>query len=134
MISQFTKGSSLYNKFNVTLYFNQEIHSINTRSNINLHSPMCNLTVFQKGVYFSGIKLFSHLLLNIKCLSNEIKSFKPALKRLLNLHSFYSVKKCFNLLQPNDIYICRTAPLTSRCCILYIYSTNRHTEYFKHAA
>ena len=32
------------------------------------------------------------------------------------------------------IYICRTAPLTSRCCILYIYSTNIHTEYFKHAA
>ena len=32
------------------------------------------------------------------------------------------------------IYICRTAPLTSRCCSLYIYSTNIHTEYFKHAA
>ena len=32
------------------------------------------------------------------------------------------------------IYICRTAPLTSRCCILYIYSTNICTEYFKHAA
>ena len=32
------------------------------------------------------------------------------------------------------IYICRTAPLTSRCCILYIYSTNKRTEYFKHAA
>ena len=31
------------------------------------------------------------------------------------------------------IYICRTAPLTSRCCILYIYSTNIRTEYFKHA-
>jgi hypothetical protein len=31
------------------------------------------------------------------------------------------------------IYISRTAPLTSRC-ILYIYSTNIHTEYFKHAA
>ena len=27
-----------------------------------------------------------------------------------------------------------TAPLTSRCCILYIYSTNISTEYFKHAA
>jgi hypothetical protein len=25
-------------------------------------------------------------------------------------------------------------PLTSRCCILYIYSTNKRTEYFKHAA
>ena len=32
------------------------------------------------------------------------------------------------------IYICRTAPLTSSCCILYIYSTNKRTEYFKHAA
>ena len=31
-------------------------------------------------------------------------------------------------------YICRTAPLTSRRCILYIYSTNVRTEYFKHAA
>ena len=30
--------------------------------------------------------------------------------------------------------MCRTAPLTSRCCILYIYSTNIRTEYFKHAA
>jgi hypothetical protein len=31
-------------------------------------------------------------------------------------------------------YIRRTAPLTSRRCILYIYSTNILTEYFKHAA
>jgi hypothetical protein len=27
----------------------------------------------------------------------------------------------------------RTAPLTSKRCILYIYSTNKGTEYFKHA-
>ena len=40
----------------------------------------------------------------------------------------------FNLLKPNDIYICRTAALTSRRYILNIYSTNIHTEYFKHAA
>ena len=37
-------------------------------------------------------------------------------------------------LKPNDPYICRTAPLNSRRCILYIYSTNILTEYFKHAA
>jgi len=35
---------------------------------------------------------------------------------------------------PNDLYMRRTAPLTSRRCILYIYSTNIRTEYFKHAA
>jgi len=40
----------------------------------------------------------------------------------------------FNLLKPNDIYICRTAALTSRRYILNMYSTNIHTEYFKHAA
>jgi len=29
--------------------------------------------------------------------------------------------------------MCRTAPLTSKSCILYIYSTSTGTEYFKHA-
>jgi len=43
-------------------------------------------------------------------------------------------KNIVNLLKPNDIYICRTAALTSRCYILNIYSTNIHTENFKHAA
>jgi len=33
---------------------------------------------------------------------------------------------------PNDPYSGHTAPLTSKRCILYIYSTNIVTEYFKH--
>jgi len=41
---------------------------------------------------------------------------------------------CLNPLMPNDHYMGRSAQLTSRRCILYIYSTNKHTEYFKHAA
>ena len=51
-----------------------------------------------------------------------------------------SPKRNINLLEPNDIYIYiyiyiyRTAALTSRRYILNIYSTNIHTEYFKHAA
>jgi hypothetical protein len=32
---------------------------------------------------------------------------------------------------PNDPYRGRTAPLTSKRCILYIYSTNIGTDYFK---
>jgi len=39
-----------------------------------------------------------------------------------------------NHLTPNGHYMGRTAQLTSRCCILYIYSTYIRTEYFKHAA
>ena len=37
-----------------------------------------------------------------------------------------------NRLTPNDPYMGRTAPLTSKRCILHIYSTNTGTEYFKH--
>ena len=43
-------------------------------------------------------------------------------------------KPFLNHLTPNGHYMGRTAQLTSRCCILYIYSTNIRTEYFKHAA
>jgi len=41
----------------------QEIHYINTKSNIKFHIPSSNLTKSQKGVhvYYSGNKLFSHL-------------------------------------------------------------------------
>jgi len=38
-----------------------------------------------------------------------------------------------NPLTPNDLYMSRTAPVTSKRCILYVYSTNVGTEYFKHA-
>ena len=38
-----------------------------------------------------------------------------------------------NRLTPNDPYMGRTAPLTFKRCILYIYSTNICTKYFKHA-
>jgi hypothetical protein len=37
-----------------------------------------------------------------------------------------------NPLTPNDPYRGRTAPLTSKRCILCIYSTNIGTEYIKH--
>jgi len=42
------------------------------------------------------------------------------------------MKKIINPLTPNDHYSGRTALLTSKRWILYIYSTNISTEYFKH--
>ena len=44
----------------------------------------------------------------------------------------YPRKVHFNPLTLNDDYSGRTALLTSKRCILYIYSTNTGTEYFKH--
>ena len=44
----------------------------------------------------------------------------------------FSNFQLFNPLTSNDPYSGHTAPLTSKRCILYIYSTNIGTEYFKH--
>ena len=51
------------------------------------------------------------------------------------IYNFMTVpsSSLLNPLTPNDLYISRTAPLTSKSCILYINSTNEGTEYFKHA-
>ena len=57
-------------------------------------------------------------------------------QRNVQFHSYCVLTRddCINPLQPNDLKKRPTAQLTSRCCILYIYSTNIRTEYFKHAA
>jgi len=44
----------------------------------------------------------------------------------------YHCVDVLNPLTPNDHYRGRTTSLTSKRCILYIYSTNIGTEYFKH--
>ena len=49
------------------------------------------------------------------------------------LYKKVSYINLINHLTPNDPYMGRTAPLTSKRCILYIYSTNIGTEYFKPA-
>jgi hypothetical protein len=46
-------------------------------------------------------------------------------------HIYVYCQLSINPLTPNDPYRGRTAPLTSKRCILYIYWTNIVTEYFK---
>jgi len=68
----------------------------------------------------------------------QTHSFSFLTQRTYSCSNFVAISSLvfsiINLLKPNDIYICRTAALTSRRYILNIYSTNIHTEYFKHAA
>ena len=66
----------------------------------------------------------------IKFASEQFSIIQPALCTIyLQIY-----KLLINRLAPNDVYISRTAQLTSRRCILNIYSINIITEYFKHAA
>ena len=43
----------------------------------------------------------------------------------------WRLRELLNPMKPNDPSSGRTAPLNSKGCILYIYSTNIGTEYFK---
>jgi len=52
---------------------------------------------------------------------------------MMMMMSTTTFNRFINPLTPNDLYISRTTPLTSKGCILYIYSTNIGTEYFKYA-
>jgi len=74
---------------------NSEIHDLNTRFNHNLHLPSANLTLVQKAVLCSGSKIYNHLPLNIKVLSNDTKIFKSTLKSYLIEHMFYSLEEFY---------------------------------------
>jgi len=60
---------------------NSPVHKINRRQTFDLYVPTANLTVYQKGVYYSGIKIYNHLSTAIKDLSDDKNKFKLALKR-----------------------------------------------------
>jgi len=75
---------------------NSEIHNTNTRNKLNLHPPISNLSVYQKGTYYSGIRLFNSLPSQIKDLSHNRNQFNHALKNFLHFHSFYTLDEYFN--------------------------------------
>jgi len=74
---------------------NSEVHTINTRHRYDLHVPSITLTKYQKGVYYTSVRIFNYLPQNIKRLSSNIKSFKSALKRFLLRGSFYTLDEYF---------------------------------------
>jgi hypothetical protein len=50
---------------------NSSVHTINTRNNAQLHRPIANLSSYQTGVYYFGIKLFNNLPISIINLKND---------------------------------------------------------------
>ena len=75
---------------------NWQIYGITTRQTSDLYIPPANLTIYQNGVYYQGIKICNHLPKTIKDLSGDKNKFKLALKRYLLHNSFYSLKEYFN--------------------------------------
>jgi hypothetical protein len=73
-----------------------QIHGLNTRRKFDLCRPQTNLTTYQRGPYYFGIRLFNHLPLNIKELIDNIKQFRAALNAFLHTKSYYTLDEYFN--------------------------------------
>jgi hypothetical protein len=75
---------------------NNENHNLDSRQRNNLYLPQANLIIYQKGAYYSGIKIFNNLSLEIKNVAGNHKQFKIALKKFLQTYSFYTVEEYFS--------------------------------------
>ena len=85
---------------------------------------LCNEGMYNEGLYNEGLynpPPKNGSLWELRLPSNAV------------VHDVAGDMKCkFNPLTPNDPYRGRTAPLTSKRYILYIYSSSIGIEYFKH--
>ena len=75
---------------------NFEIHNINTRNNSDFYQPLSHLTIYQKGPFYMGIKVYNSLPPEIKDFSHNIKKFKAHLRGFLHQHSLYTLEEFFN--------------------------------------
>jgi len=93
-------------------------HKIDTRQRNNLHLPQAKLNIYQKGAYYSGIKIFNNLPLEIKNVTGDQKKFKIALKKFLYAYSFYTMEE---YLSQSLIMYCITRFLIILILILRFY-------------
>jgi hypothetical protein len=54
---------------------NNENHNLDTKQRNNLYLPQANLTIYQKRAYYSGIKIFNNLPLEIKNVAGNQKKY-----------------------------------------------------------
>jgi len=70
---------------------NSVFNDRNTRHRNDLHLPQETLAMYQKGVYYLGIKIFNGLPRALKDISSKPGKFKIALRKCLETQSFYSL-------------------------------------------
>jgi hypothetical protein len=76
---------------------NHNAHNLQIRQSNNLYLPTYILTLYQKGVYFTGIKLFHNLPLEVKEIVQIPKQFKISLRRYLITHCFHDLDEYYSV-------------------------------------
>jgi hypothetical protein len=88
------KAQYIFSVTNRELFkFNSQVHKFNTRSTYDQDYPEANLTQFQKGICYMGVKIHNHLPTEIKSMPDDIKSFKFKLTAFLLQNSFYTAEE-----------------------------------------
>jgi hypothetical protein len=94
LISQYMLSFWMFVFQNKNLFStNIENHNIDSRQWNNLYLPQANLIIYQKGAYYSGIKILNNLPLETKNVAGNQKKFKIALKNFLYTSSFYTMEE-----------------------------------------
>jgi len=97
-------------------------------------STGCNLTQADRRTWTNNrhFRDYAKVLSNHHYINRIYRGYDAGCSGRLQLSSVSKIR-CIsiNRLTPNDPYMGRTASLTSKICILCIYSTNIGTEYFK---
>jgi hypothetical protein len=97
--SQYMLSLLMFVVQNRTLFLtNTANYNFDTRQRNNLYFPQANLTIYQKGAYYSGIKTFNNLPSKFKNVAGNQKKFKNTLKKLLYTYSFYTLEAYFSQL------------------------------------
>jgi hypothetical protein len=70
------KRNALYTPKQNKKYFltDNESHNIDTRQRNDVHLPQANLTIYQRGAQYLGIKIFNNLPLEIRIVADKQKS------------------------------------------------------------
>jgi len=68
------------------------IHGRNTRYGSDFHQTISNLSLYQRGSYHMGLKIFNSLPTCIKDISCNLKVFTYLLKIFLHSNSFYTLE------------------------------------------
>ena len=95
----------LLNNFN-NFHTNSSVHESNTRYKYQIQRPVVKLTCYQRGVYYSGITIFSSLPSGIYNLKNTKFRFRPALQSSVAIYSLYYIKEFSAYIKNINWYLC----------------------------
>ena len=105
---------------------NSQNHTKGTRQLNNLYHPITNLTVYQKGAHYMGIRIFNNLPPYIKEISYNIEKFENSLKQFLHIHSIYSlefpsIQILYKLKMFSQPLLYQSVNMCNLCSMLYYY-------------